>query len=76
MEPRNTKETAALRGIPLGLLPDELDPWSKASLACLEEVVRSPEAFARAIELRPHDARLWVARGRALARRKQWGPAR
>jgi tetratricopeptide (TPR) repeat protein len=58
----------------LGLLPNELDPWSKASAACLE-IVRSPEVFARAVERRPRDARLWFARGRSLARRKQWGPA-
>ena len=58
----------------LGLLPDELGFWSKASPPCLE-MVRKPEVFARLVERRPHDARLWVARGRSLALRKQWGPA-
>ena len=58
----------------LDLLPDDLSYFSSVSLYCAD-LVETPEVFARLVEHRPQDARLWVTRGRSHARRRQWGQA-
>ena len=58
----------------LDLLPDDLSYFSPVSLLCAD-LVETPEVFARLVEHRPQDARLWVTRGRSHARRRQWGQA-
>jgi tetratricopeptide (TPR) repeat protein len=53
---------------------DFLAPNSNLNRACFE-AVQSPELFAELVRLCPADAHLWVARGRSLARRKEWAQA-
>jgi serine/threonine protein kinase/Flp pilus assembly protein TadD len=56
------------------LPPDLLGPERKLTPVCTE-MVPYPEVFARLIELRPHDVRLWLARARASARKGAWDRA-
>ena len=39
------------------------------------EMVQSPEVFAKLVELRPRDRRLWYARGRFQASSREWAKA-
>lgn len=39
------------------------------------EMVQSPEVFAKLVELRPRDHRLWQARGRVYASSREWAKA-
>jgi serine/threonine protein kinase/tetratricopeptide (TPR) repeat protein len=39
------------------------------------EMVQSPEVFAKLVELRPNDRRLWHARGRVYASSREWAKA-
>lgn len=55
----------------LDQLPNEITFWSPARPLC-EEIARQPEVFARLIELRPRDARLWFARGHNFVREREW----
>src|SRR5262249_53191228 len=58
----------------LELVPGGLSYFSKASQLCAD-MVESPEVFARLVQQRPRDARLWVTRGRSYARHRQWDKA-
>ena len=53
---------------------DSLWHFTSISQTCFEAAKR-PELFAELVRLRPDNARIWVAHGRWLARRKEWGQA-
>ncbi len=55
-------------------LPGESDPSSYRNRLC-SELAQHEAAFARAIEMRPNDVGLWLARGRFHARKSQWEKA-
>jgi tetratricopeptide (TPR) repeat protein len=67
-------QAASDYGRALDLIPVHVSYFSPAIPFCAE-MVQSPEIFAKLIERRPKDARLWVARGQAYARRHQWKEA-
>jgi tetratricopeptide (TPR) repeat protein len=58
----------------LAQTPTEYWHRSECSLLCAE-IVQWPKAFAKAVTLRPQDARLWIASGRAHARKRRWKEA-
>jgi tetratricopeptide (TPR) repeat protein len=68
------EQAASDYGRALDLIPDRLSYFSPAIPLCAD-MVQTPEIFARLIERRPKDARLWVARGQEYARRHQWKEA-
>ena len=49
--------------------------WSSQELRFLVEMVQQPEVFARLVELRPHDLRLWIARGSVHSSERDWAKA-
>ena len=58
----------------LDLLPVSIWPYEIVAQVS-NEVEARPEIFDALVGRRPDDARLWVARGRALARQKRWPEA-
>ncbi len=64
-------EAAAAFVRALALLPPNYSHVSERSRLC-DELAGREGAFAKAIELRPDDAGLWLARGRYFARQGQW----
>jgi serine/threonine protein kinase/tetratricopeptide (TPR) repeat protein len=58
----------------LGLLPDAPFFGSASSKAC-KELAQWEPAFARAVELRPADTRLWIGRARFHGLRGEWAEA-
>ncbi len=68
------ERTAADFARALEMLPDDLNNFSASSWAC-KELAGWDKAFARVVELRPRDARLWIARARSHALRNRWPEA-
>jgi serine/threonine protein kinase/Flp pilus assembly protein TadD len=58
----------------LDLMPRKLGPYSDLARV-IDVAAARPEIFDVLAAHRPDDAQLWVARGRALARQKQWSTA-
>ncbi len=57
---------------------DQLPPGIRASSQQMHfffEMVQRPEVFAKLVELRPEDMRLWYARGRTFASSREWTKA-
>jgi serine/threonine protein kinase/Flp pilus assembly protein TadD len=76
MHTRKGEWTAAAvdYGRALDLLPDSLGPDLTVSRVC-GEIAARPEIFDALVSRRASEGRLWVARGRDLARKKQWSQA-
>jgi Flp pilus assembly protein TadD len=57
----------------------ELEPgdrtWPSSRIRWLLELVPSDRLYAKLLELRPHDGRLWTGRGRYYALRNRWDQA-
>jgi len=58
----------------LDQLPQGFRAASQEMRFCLE-MVEQPEVFSRLVEQRPRDRRLWYARGRSYATRRDWAKA-
>ncbi len=58
----------------LDQLPQGFRSASQEMRFCLE-MTQQPEVFNRLVERRPHDRRLWYARGRSYATRRAWTKA-
>jgi WD40 repeat protein/tetratricopeptide (TPR) repeat protein len=49
--------------------------WPSSRIRWILELVPSDRVYARLLELRPHDGRLWTGRGRYYALRSRWDQA-
>ena len=59
----------------LDKLQEDFFRVSSQEMRFLVEMVQQPEVFARLVELRPNDGRLWLARGSVHSSEREWANA-